>query len=57
MKIAYYKKNQNRLTGSQSLAFSAQRSCGNIQGQAGWSLEHSGLVEGVPACGRGVVTK
>jgi len=37
----------------------AQRSCGcplpgSDQGQVGWGLEHPGLVEGVPARGRGL---
>jgi len=37
----------------------AQRSCGcplpgSVQGQVGWSFEQPGLVEGVPAHGRGV---
>ena len=40
----------------------AQRSCGcpiagNVQGQAGWGFEQLGLVEGVPAHGRGVGTR
>ena len=40
-----------------------QRSCGchllpgSAQGQAGWSSEHPGLVEDVPAEGRGVGTR
>ena len=43
----------------EALAQVAQRSCGcplpgNVQGQAGWSSEHPGLVEGVPADGRGL---
>ena len=29
---------------------------GSVQGQVGWSSEHPGLVEGVPAHGRGVGT-
>jgi len=40
----------------------AQRSCGcplpgSVQGQAGWSSEQPGLVEDVPAHGRGVGTR
>jgi len=40
----------------------AQRSCGSplpgsVQGQVGWSSEQPGLVEGVPAHGRGVGTR
>ena len=43
----------------EALAPAAQRSCGcplpaSVQGQAEWSSEHPGLVEGVPAHGRGV---
>jgi len=39
----------------------SQRSCGcplpgSVQGQVGWGFEHPGLVEGVPAHGRGVGT-
>jgi len=30
---------------------------GSVQGQVGWSSEQSGLVEDVPACGRGVGTR
>ena len=30
---------------------------GSVQGQAGWSSEQPGLVEGVPAHGRGVGTR
>jgi len=42
----------------EALAQAAQRSCGcplpgRIQGQVGWGSEHPGLVEGVPAHGRG----
>jgi len=41
---------------------SAQRSCGcplpgSVQGQAGWVFEQPGLVEGVPAHGRGARTR
>jgi len=40
----------------------SQRSCGcplpgSVQGQAGWDFEQPGLVEGVPAHGRGVGTR
>jgi len=40
----------------------AQRSCGcplpaRVQGQVGWSSEQPGLVEDVPAYGRGFVTR
>jgi len=40
----------------------AQRNCGcpfpgSVQGQAGWSSEQPGLVEDVPAHGRGVGTR
>jgi len=37
----------------------AQRSIqpGRVQGQVGWSSEQSGLVEDVPAHGRGVGTR
>ena len=42
----------------EALAQVAQRSCGcptpgSVQGQLGRGLEQPGLVEGVPACGRG----
>jgi len=45
--------------GGEALAQVAQRSCGcpllgRIQGQVGWSSEHPGLVEDVPAHGRGL---
>jgi len=45
--------------GGEALAQVAQRSCGcplpgRVQGQVGWSSEHPGLVEDVPAHGRGV---
>jgi len=48
--------------GGEALAQVAQRSCGcplpgSVQGQAGWGCEHPGLVEGVPAHGRGVGTR
>jgi len=40
----------------------AQRSCGcplpgSVQGQVGWGFEQPGLVQGVPAHGRGVGTR
>jgi len=40
----------------------AQRSCGcslpgSVQGQVGWSSEASGLVEDIPADGRGAGTR
>jgi len=46
----------------EALAQAAQRSCGcplpgSVQGQAGWGFEQPGLVEGVPAHGRGVGTR
>ena len=45
--------------GGEALAQAAQRSCGcplpgRVQGQVGWGFGQPGLVEGVPACGRGV---
>jgi len=45
--------------GGETLAQVDQRSCGcplpgRVQGQVGWSSEHPGLVEVVPAHGRGV---
>ena len=48
--------------GAEALAQVAQRSCGcplpgTAQGQVGWSSEHPGLVEGVPADGRGGGTR
>jgi len=48
--------------GGEALAPVAQRSCGcpcpgSIQGQVGWGFEQPGLVEGVPAHGRGVGTR
>jgi len=48
--------------GGEALAQVAQRSCGcslpgSVQGQAGWSSEHPGLVEGVPAHSRAIGTK
>jgi len=48
--------------GGEALAQAAQRSCGcslpgRVQGQVGWSSEQPGLVENVPAHGRGVGTR
>jgi len=48
--------------GGETLAQVAQRSCGcpllgSAQDQVGWSSEHPGLVEDVPAYGRGVGTR
>jgi len=48
--------------GGETLEQVAQRSCGcplpgSVQGQVGWSSEQPGLVEGVPAHGRGVGTR
>jgi len=48
--------------GGETLAQAAQRSCGcplpgSVQGQVGWGSEHPGLVEDVPADGRGVGTR
>jgi len=48
--------------GGEALAQVAQRSCGcplpgRAQGQVGWSSEQPGLVEDVPADGRGVGTR
>jgi len=45
--------------GGEALAQAAQRSCGcplpgRVQGQVGRGWEHPGLVEGVPARGRGL---
>jgi len=45
-----------------TLAQVSQRSCGcplpgSVQGQVGWSSKQPGLVEGVPAHGRGVGTR
>jgi len=45
--------------GGETLAQVAQRSCGcplpgSVQGQVGWSSEQPGLVEAVPAHGRGL---
>jgi len=41
----------------QALPFTTQSTNPNTQGQAGWGFEQPGLVEGVPAHGRGVVTR
>ena len=48
--------------GGEALAQVAQRSCGcplpgSVQGQVGGGFEQPGLVEGVPAHGRGVGTR
>ena len=48
--------------GGEALEQVAQRGCGcpipgSVQGQAGWGFEQPGLVEGVPAHGRGVGTR
>jgi len=48
--------------GGEALAQAAQRSCGcplpgRVQGQVGWTSEHPGVVEDVPAHGRGVGTR
>ena len=48
--------------GGEALKQVAQRGCGcpipgSVQGQAGWGFEQPGLVEGVPAHGRGVGTR
>jgi len=48
-------------TGGEALEEVAQKSCGcplpgNVQGQVEWGSEQPGLVEGVPAPGRGVGT-
>jgi len=45
--------------GGETLEKVAHRSCGcllpgSVQGQVGWSSEQAGLVEDVPAHGRGV---
>ena len=51
-----------RYEGGEALAQVAQRGCGcpipgSVQGQVGWGFEQPGLVEGVPAHGRGVGTR
>ena len=48
-----------RCEGGEALEGLAQRGCGcslpgSVQGQAGWGFEQPGLVEGVPAHGRGL---
>ena len=46
--------------GAEALAQGAQRSCGcpwlpgSVEGQVGWGFGQAGLVEGVPAHGRGL---
>ena len=57
-----YQEEILRHEGGEALAQVAQRSCGcplpgSVPGQAGWSSEHPGLVEAVPADGRGVGTR
>jgi len=47
--------------GGETLAQVAQRSCGcpllgSVQGRVGWGFEQPGLVEDVPAHGRGIGT-
>ena len=48
--------------GGEALEQVAQRGCrcpisGSVQGQVGWGFEQPGLVEGVPAHGRGGGTR
>jgi len=48
--------------GGEALAQVAQRSCGcplpgSVQGQVGWGFEQPGVVEDVPAHGRGFGTR
>jgi len=55
--IRYNKVTLHYETG-EAVAQVAQRSCGcalpgSVQGQVGWGFEQPGLVEGVPALGRG----
>ena len=55
-------KQESNKAGGEALAQVAQRSCGcplpgSVQGQLGWGFEQPGLVEGVPAHGRGVGTR
>jgi len=57
-----YKEEILHREGGEALAQVAQRSCGcplpgSAQGQAGRGFEHPGLVEDVPADGRGVGTR
>jgi len=57
-----YKEEILYCEGGEALAQVAQRSCGcplpgSVQGQAGRGFEHPGLVEGVPAHGRGAGTR
>jgi len=54
-----YKQEIIYFEGGEALAHVAQRSCGcplpgSAQGQVGRGLEHPGLVEAVPAHGRGL---
>ena len=53
---------ENELVTDEALEQVAQRGCGcpipgSVQGQVGWGFEQPGLVEGVPAHGRGVGTR
>ena len=48
--------------GGEALEQVSQRGCGcplpgSVQGQVGWGFEQPGLVEGVPAHGRGLGTR
>jgi len=52
----------SEIPGDEALAQVSQRSCGcplpgSVQGEFGRGFEHPGLVEGVPAHGRGVGTR
>jgi len=56
-----YKEEILHSGGGEALAQVTQRSCGcplpdRVQGQLGWGWEQPGLVEGVPARGKGVGT-
>jgi len=56
------KEGRFRLDIRKKLKQVAERSCGcplpgSVQGQAGWGFEQPGLLEGVPAHGRGVGTR
>jgi len=57
-----YKEENLHSEGAEALAEVAQGSCGcplpgRVQGQVGRGLEQPGLMEGVPAHGRGVGTR
>jgi len=57
-----YKKEILHYEVVEALAQVAQGSCGcslhgSVQGQAGWNFEQTGLVEDVPAHGRGLGTR